>query len=142
MDVNDQFPIFTYPKPNQMIFINEVKYNVFLKRIDNFQNTCNFLKFQDASIGQLVDRDGENVTLKALDADAYEPFNEIHYRFSGSEDSVITDHFEIDSTTGQITVLKTLNDLNEEIQVKIWKLIKVVVTFYLRLRNEFQLVNQ
>ena len=25
MDVNDQFPIFTYPKPNQMIFINEVK---------------------------------------------------------------------------------------------------------------------
>ena len=76
--------------------------------------------------------------MKALDADAYEPFNEIHYRFSGSEDSVITDHFEIDSTTGQLTVLKTLNDLNEEIQVKIWKLIKVVVTFYLRLRNEFQ----
>ena len=76
--------------------------------------------------------------MKALDADVYEPFNEIHYRFSGSEDSVITDHFEIDSTTGQITVLKTLNDLNEEIQVKIWKLIKVVVTFYLRLRNEFQ----
>ena len=33
MDVNDQFPIFTYPKPNQMIFINEVKYTVFLKRI-------------------------------------------------------------------------------------------------------------
>ena len=76
--------------------------------------------------------------MKALDADAYEPFNEIHYRFSGSEDSVITDHFEIDSTTGQLTVLKTLNDLNEEIQVKIWKFIKVVVTFYLRLRNEFQ----
>ena len=76
--------------------------------------------------------------MKALDADVYEPFNEIHYRFSGSEDSVITDHFQIDSTTGQITVLKTLNDLNEEIQVKIWKFIKVVVTFYLRLRNEFQ----
>ena len=80
--------------------------------------------------------------MKALDADAYEPFNEIHYRFSGSEDSVITDHFEIDSTTGQITVLKTLNDLNEEIQVKIWKLIKVVVTFYLRLRNEFHLIQK
>ena len=61
------------------------------------------------------------MTLKALDADAYEPFNEIHYRFSGSEDSVITDHFEIDSTTGQITVLKTLIDLSEDIEVTIWK---------------------
>lgn len=65
----------------------------------------------------MVDRDGENVTLKALDEDAYDPFNEVHYRFSSSEESVITDHFEIDSTTGQITVLKTLNDLNEDIQV-------------------------
>ena len=69
----------------------------------------------------MVDRDGQNVTLNAFDGDTYEPFKEVHYRFSNSEDSVITDHFEIDSTTGQITVLKTLIDLSEDIEVKIWK---------------------
>ena len=66
---------------------------------------------QDAEVGPLYDKVHDQVILQATDADTYPDYKTVYYKFDkdSAEDNVIISHFEIEPSSGNFTLKRTID---------------------------------